>query len=278
MYHSVESKIKEFMNLKNKKIGVVGCGWLGLPLAKEFLSHKAEIHGTSRSEEKLNELKEQGITPHRLTFDSFGNQPWMKELDILILNIPPSDFKFIYAEKMAELASQLGASAKLIFVSSTSVYPDTNENVNEETKANGTNRSGPWVRQAEIVLEKQLGKQLTVIRMAGLVGGKRNPVRFMSGKSYPGGQTPVNLIHREDCIGLIFNVITKNYWGEILNGCAPDHPVKADYYTNVANEFKIAPPIFTDNKTSYKLVDGTKAVKDLGYSYKYSSPNEFPLN
>jgi hypothetical protein len=41
---------------------------------------------------------------------------------------------------------------------------------------------------------------------------------------------PVNLIHRDDCIGIINAIIEQNVWAEVFNGCADTHPFKADIH------------------------------------------------
>ena len=43
------------------KIAVVGCGWLGFPLAKNFVELGNTVIGTTTSSEKLSDLQEAGI-------------------------------------------------------------------------------------------------------------------------------------------------------------------------------------------------------------------------
>ena len=46
-----------------KKISILGCGWLGLPLAKSLIEKGFSIKGSTTSEEKLQVLQNAGIQP-----------------------------------------------------------------------------------------------------------------------------------------------------------------------------------------------------------------------
>ena len=265
--------------MDKKQIAVVGCGWLGFPLAKKLVEDNHMVYGTSRDDQKLKKLEENGIKAQKFTYADFDKtHAWLAKCDFLIINIPPSDFKFTYAEKMQTLTKSLNDKAKVIFVSSTSVYADKNKTVFESTPTTGDNRSGKWVREAENLLSKKLKNRLTIIRMAGLVGKERHPVKFMSGKSYSGAEAPVNLIHLEDCIGIIQKVIDSNYWGEILNGCSLHHPSKTSFYSHFAEKLNIPPPEFTNDPVDYKIVDASKVQNELGYKFKYENPFDFPVD
>ena len=48
----------------------------------------------------------------------------------------------------------------------------------------------------------------TVIRFGGLIGYDRMPGKFLTGKKdLPNGDAPVNLIHRDDCVQIIYQII-----------------------------------------------------------------------
>lgn len=79
--------------IQKNKIGIIGCGWLGLPLAKLLLQNKYSVKGSTTSKEKFQILQNQKINPYLIEIkeneikgdiDSF-----MLGLDILIINIPP---------------------------------------------------------------------------------------------------------------------------------------------------------------------------------------------
>lgn len=261
-----------------KRIAIIGCGWLGSSLAMNLLQTNLKVHGTSRSKENINELIEQGLIPHLLQYENFNEpQNWMNECDVLVLNIPPSDFKFLYAEKMVEVSKNMKKDAQIIFISSTSVYTNNDGIVTEKTKATGGPRNGKWVLDAEEQLATAHKTNLTIIRMSGLVGGERHPAKYMSGKEYEFGGNPVNLIHRDDCVGLIELVINKNIRGKIINGVCEENPTRKDYYTYAAEKMYLAPPVFLSSEAKgFKRID-SEILGEIGYKMKFASPFEFPL-
>ena len=272
----------EKFNLKklaNKKIAVVGCGWLGLPLAEKLIDKGNDVHGTTRSIEKLKLLKSKGINAHQLIFD---NSPialqWLNKCDVIILNIPPSKLQTSYAKELCKLVENTNALAKIIFISSTSVYPNNNSIVDENTPINSETKNAYAIVTAEQKIKAIVGKRLTIIRFAGLVGGERHPVKYMSGKSYENGGAPVNLIHLEDCIQLIESIIKEDFWGQVINGCCSEHPSKKSYYTFAAKKLAVPPPIFKcQTKGTYKKVVSNILPTIKSFNYRYTSPYDFPL-
>ncbi|MBT8238285.1 MAG: NAD(P)-binding domain-containing protein, partial [Croceitalea sp.] len=45
-------------------IGIIGCGWLGKPLAKALLAENYKIKGSTTTKDKLKELEAEGINAH----------------------------------------------------------------------------------------------------------------------------------------------------------------------------------------------------------------------
>ena len=262
----------------NKTWGVVGCGWLGLELSKSLIEKGHYVHGTTSTPEKINSLEELGISAHLFKLEDFQKEAeWLKEIDILVLNIPPSSFGDTYALAMAGAAKQVKESCKVVFVSSTSVYPNHNKEIDENTPTTGTQRNGPYVSSAEIELQELLEGRLTILRMSGLVGGNRHPVKFMSGREIKGADQPINLVHRDDCIGIIQTTVEKNFWGKTLNVCASQHPSKDKYYIEFATKYDLDPPVFISNGGDGKIISNLASIKELGYNYIYDDPFDFPV-
>lgn len=269
--------------VNNLNIAIVGCGWLGFPLAKHFVEQGYTVMGTTTTPSKLVELEASGIQAYLLNFsESFGvqNIDWLKGVDVLVLNLPPSNLGENYSTTLHNFVKLLPAHTKVVFVSSTSVYSDELDIAKEDlllVDDGHLNRSGSYVLSSEKLLIKELNARLTILRMSGLVGGKRHPAVFMSGKSYSFGNSPVNLVHLEDCIGVIEAVINQEKWGEVFNVCSPVHPEKKDLYTTVCQDLGIPLPKFEDCTKISKIVDGSKVCKVLGYDYKFKNPFEYPL-
>ena len=60
--------------------------------------------------------------------------------------------------------------------------------------------------------------QHSILRFGGLAGGDRKAGRFLAGrKDVKNGAAPVNMIHRDDCIGIIHRIIENPLWGRVWN-------------------------------------------------------------
>lgn len=62
----------------------------------------------------------------------------------------------------------------------------------------------------------------------------------------------------------------------IYNLISPDHPEKAKFYLSVAEKMNLETIHFKEDDENDKIVI-SPAVKQLGYSYLFSSPYDFPL-
>src|SRR5690606_15302388 len=116
--------------------------------------------------------------------------------------------------------------------------------------------SGKAMLAAEALFSENPAFQTTVIRLGGLIGPGRHPGRFFSGKkNVPNGMAPVNLIHLDDCIGLIEAVIEKNIWNGVFNACAPQHPSRQEFYSNAAKSAGLPLPHFRNELQEWKMVN-----------------------
>jgi len=162
----------------------------------------------------------------------------------------------------------------VLFVSSTSVYPDVNRDVFEYEDLKPEKGSGQALKIAEDLFREQTGFVTTIVRFGGLVGYDRLPGRFLaSKKDVTNGNAPVNIIHRDDCIQIIDQIIKQNVWGETFNACADEHPLRKAYYTAAAIKAVLEPPVFlSSGEVFYKIVNSGKVKKQLNYKFKYPDP------
>jgi len=154
-------------------------------------------------------------------------------------------------------------------MSSTSVYADCCDFVTEESITNSNSVAGDLLRDAENVILSVPSIRSTVIRLAGLIGPGRHPARFFAGrKDIPNGRAPVNLIHLDDCIGIVKAVLRGDFEGEIMNACAPDHPSRQEFYTLASKSAGLSLPIFKDELLDWKIVTTNKVDIRLQYQFK----------
>ncbi len=239
------------------KIGVLGCGWLGLPLAKSFVADGFFVHGSTTSEEKIAILKKEGIVPFLITFHEYGIEgdisDFFKTLEVLVVNIPPklrngNNENYVKKIKLLHEAVKKSTLDKIIFISSISVYGAVDGKVTEESIPHPTTASGKQLLAAEKIFLDDQNLQTTVIRFGGLIGPDRHPITTLSGReNLSNGNAPVNLIHLNDCIQIIRSVFENSWWNEVINGVHPDHPSKQEYYTEAAKKRNLQIPDYKED-------------------------------
>lgn len=265
-------------------ISILGCGWLGFPLAKSLISSKFDVKGTTTTFLKLEVLNQWGIDPYLVQFSGEETIPDIKNFfnsDILIIAVPPGRRDpngFVNYQQMIQfVCKELRGSniSKLILISSTSVYPDNNELIDEYSKISPASASGQLMADTERIIEQQ-NLKVVILRLAGLIGPGRMPGKFFSGKTQvANGLAPVNLIHLNDVIGIIHCLIENEDATGIFNGCAPVHPAKQDFYTLAAEREGLVKPTFLQEKDSWKIITSARVSKELKYQFEHPSPSDW---
>jgi len=273
------------------KISILGCGWLGLPLAKSLLAKDYVVKGSTTSESKLEVLKNAGISPFQIQLEEheiIGTiENFLDETDVLLIDIPPglrkvtsTSNEMTFVNKVKTLIPFIERSRiqKVVFVSSTSVYGDSNNfstslEVTEETKPNPDTESGKQLAITETLLQSNPYFKTTVIRFGGLLGDDRHPIKFLAGRTnVENPEAPVNMIEREDCIGIIEEILKQvqhDKWGETFNAVAPQHPTRKAYYYKKAELFNLPLPTFAeDSESKGKIISSEKVETILGYSFQ----------
>lgn len=262
-----------------KQISILGCGWLGLPLAKDLLQDRLSVKGSTTSKEKLAVLESAGIIPHQVVLESDNVSGPIAELltgsSVLVIDVPPKlrgnqSGDFVGKIKTILPFIEKSTVENILFISSTSVYGDDNDQVTEETPLNPDTEGGRQLQIVEALLQNNSQFTTTILRFGGLIGDDRNPVRFLAGKeNLDNPDAPINLIHQVDCIGVIKQIIAKNTWGTSFNAATPYHPSRETYYTQKAVELGLTTPTFDHTKTSIgKTILVDKIEKTLNYTFQ----------
>lgn len=267
-----------------KTVSILGCGWLGLPLAEHFLKEGFAVKGSVSRSERIELLNQKGILPWQIQISDTtitGDQlSGFLASEILIINFPPerrADIVEYHTAQMSLLIDAINKSQvkQVLFISSTSVYPELNRTITEEDKFEPTKGSGKALIAVEQLLLSQSRFQTTILRLAGLIGYDRQPGRFLSGKkNIENGDGPINVIHQDDCILLITKIIEQGMWGEVFNACADIHPSRRAFYTLAAEKIGLPLPEFVTGSSNFKIINSDKIKNRLGYSFKYPNPLE----
>jgi len=244
-----------------KNVSVLGCGWLGMPLAISLLDEGYSVKGSTTTEKKISLLEINNIDPYLLDVTSFEEFDDFLDSDILIIAITSKDI-----DGFESLISQIENSSiqKVIFISSTSVYGRRNKVMTEEDEVLQTPLS-----EIENLFRENTFFETTILRFAGLFGDERHPSNwFKNERKIPQPKGFVNMIHKEDCIEIIHEIIDQNCWNETFNACSNHHPTRREFYTiaKLSNDFEV--PKFEDNDVyKWKIISSNKVQKVLDYTF-----------
>lgn len=266
----------------NKSIAIAGLGWLGQPLAYRLSALGYTVKGSVTSVEKATLLQQHGFEAYPLEISEKGIEgeidTLLKNVEVLIVMIPPGLRKNTgadYVLKMVHLLEAIKSASvtKIILVSSISVYDDSQGKVTEKDAPNPQTIAGKQLRQVEELFGNSEGLQTTIVRFGGLIGGSRQPVTYLAGrKDLADGNAPVNLIHRNDCINILVEILRQDAFGKVFNAVNPEHHTKAEYYNEKAKELGLEPPTFAEAASNeiFKQVDSVNLKVLLKYSFKTS--------
>ncbi|WP_347373687.1 NAD(P)H-binding protein [Aequorivita sp. Q41] len=265
----------------NKTVAIAGLGWLGQPLAYHLATLGYIVKGSVTSVEKATLLQKNGFEAYRVEFSEMGIDgeinALLDNLEYLIIMIPPGLRKNTGADYVLKMTHFLEAIkkasvTKIILVSSTSVYDDAQGKVTEKDTPAPNTIAGKQLRQVEQLFSNSDAFQTTIVRFGGLLGGSRQPVKYLAGrKDLADGNAPVNLIDRKDCINILVAVLKKDAFGTIFNAVNPSHPKKADYYIEKAKALGLDPPTFAvTSEEEFKQVDSENLPAILNYTFQYS--------
>ncbi len=269
--------------MKSGTVSILGCGWLGVALAGHLLRKGFSLKGSVTSAEKLGSLRNLGIQAYQIVLNETNfelSSEVFFDCDVLIISIPPrriQAIEHIFPAQIGHLIPLIRKSGiqKVLFISSTSVYPDLGQIAIETDVSLPDKESGNALLTAENLLKSESDFKTTILRFGGLIGENRNPARFLQKTSKALANIPVNLIHQEDCIRIISEIIEQELWGETLNACCPEHPLKKDFYGKASQISGLPEPLMSDEKASFKLVDSNKLIRLLNYQFRYPNPMDF---
>jgi nucleoside-diphosphate-sugar epimerase len=272
-----------------KRISILGSGWLGLPLAIELSQANYRIKASSRSPKRLAQLREAGIEAHTYDTEALNTQKDTQEsgflqADILIINITSKNI-----EAFTQLIAKIEKSTiqQVLFISSTSVYQNSDHLDSAAVTEDDLAALKPCpLLEIENLFQDNVHFNTSIIRFSGLIGYQRHPGRFFLTttddnsvycKTIKNPDARVNMIHRDDCIAIINELITQNCWNEVFNACGSQHPTRREFYHAALSHLGGYEPVFSNQADSLGKVISNQKVKDL-LSYSFMHDNLLDFN
>ena len=252
-----------------QKILLFGTGYVG----KRLLQHLSSDQLTT-----ISFASPCPESPHHLTMlkDFSPIEKEIKQAEVIILAIAPSN-ENSYSDtylKTAEWVIIQNPNAKIIYLSSTSIYGDQHGNVVDEQTA-----PNPSSEQAKILLatEEVIAQSgfFTIFRLSGIYGPNRGFAKRLDRSTpLPGtGEEIVNKVHVEDVIRAVLFAIENDIPG-IFNLSDDEHPKRCELYEAIAKSLKLPSPVFDPSLQSRHLgnrIVNSEKIKSKGFEFLHPS-------
>ncbi len=227
---------------------VVGCGYLGLRVAKRWLAAGDTVFALTRSRAK--ELEAVGISPivGDITVpESLDNLP---TADTVLFAVGMdrsmySDIRLVYVGGLEHVVERLSNSTgHLIYISSTGVYGDFDGAWIDETAETQPAREGgkACLEAEQLIRQSKFASQSTILRFAGIYGPGRVPTRsLIQSKDWKklSAAGYLNLIHVDDGAKVVSTVADQTPTGETFVVSDGRPSLRKEYYEFIAKQFGI---------------------------------------
>lgn len=275
-----------------KNVAIVGLGWLGMPLAMTLATRGWQVTGSKTSPDGVNAARRCGIEAVQLVLTpeiecEAGDLDTLMAVDALVVTLPASRTAqgggyYMQAVQNVVDTALAHKVPRIIFTSSTSVYGARNDVMKESSMLQPESMAGKTLVALENWLHDLPGTSVDIVRLAGLVGPDRHPGRFLAGKTgLENGSHAVNLVHLDDVVDAIVLLLQAPKGGRVYNLCAPKHPARGEFYPYVTKKMGLEPPTFVfvaePERSTGKVIDGSKIATELGFEYTYDDPMKMPL-
>jgi nucleoside-diphosphate-sugar epimerase len=218
-----------------ENIAILGCGYVGSPLADYWQDRGHAVTGTTTSRERVASLA--AVTSKVVLMkgnDIAAVQSLLQDQDTLVVSAAPTGFQEAKAEvyeatylatakNLVEVMKQSPKLTQIIYLSSCSVYGDRQGNWVDETSPVSPleYKSQVLCESEEIILQAANEQQkVCVLRLGGIYGPGRDLVNMfggLAGSTVPGkGDRFINWVHLDDIIGAI-DFVRLNELGGIYN-------------------------------------------------------------
>jgi nucleoside-diphosphate-sugar epimerase len=275
------------------RVLIIGCGYVGVPLGAELVAQGHVVFGLRRSPEAAALLKAAGIEP------LLGDVTNAADLERLpapfdwVVNTVASgrggveDYRRVYLEGTRKLVEWMAPAPprKFVYTSSTGVYGQSDGSTVKETGVTepSTDTARVLVETERVLLDASARRGIpsVILRVAGIYGPERGHLfkQYLANEAkIPGtGQRLLNMIHRDDLVGIIMAALRAGRAGEIYNA-VDDEPVPMIHFFRWLSETlgKWMPPSVPEEDETpgkrgltNKRVSNRKLKMELGYQYQY---------
>jgi nucleoside-diphosphate-sugar epimerase len=262
---------------------IVGCGYLGRRVAARWLTNGHRVAAlTRRNAAALTDLGVEPVVGDVLDPGTLRDLPPASTVlyAVGLDRTAGKSMREVYVDGLRHVLDTLPACDRFVYVSSTSVYGQSNgEWVNEESPTDPSDESGRVVLDAERLLRSRRPDAI-VLRFAGIYGPDRllRKQQLLNGEPLVGdAEKWLNLVQVDDGADAILSAEARGRPGETYN-IADDEPAsRRSFYTLLAELLHAQPAKFEQRSESggaNRRVDATKAKVALGWRPRFATYRE----
>jgi len=272
---------------------IVGCGDIGIRVAKLAAARQITVYALSRGNKIAPDSEVPGIELIHCDLDSLDS---FSELDLkgaVVLYAAPPPGGGVIDTRIRNFLAGLrpgGEPAKVLYISTTSVYGDCgNELVTEERSVNPANHTAKRRCDAERRFRKWgIDKRVPVVilRVAGIYGPGRIPMQRILSQEPLLDENEVgytNRIHADDLAEICLAAIEKGEDGDIFNVCDGEISKMTDYFNTITDLMElprlpqvpldearqVMSPLMFSYMTDSRKISNRKMLEALGIKLKY---------
>ena len=283
------------MNLAGKRLVIFGCGYVGSALARAALAAGARVEALTRNPEKAAALRESGLA--KVVVAELGSTAWHAQIapapDFVVNCVSsggPDQYWQSYVVGMQSIvswAAKSGPIGTMVYTSSTSVYPQGEGAVVDETAwAPGATPNGRTISESEVLLKTAPTTAITrhfILRLAGIYGPGRHhlldQLRTGADTLNGSGEHRLNLAHRDDIVTAILACLgaPESVGTEIFNVADTAPATRAEVVTWLCAQLGRPAPAFDGTTTARRggapmpdrIISSEKIQRVLGWQPKY---------
>lgn len=240
--------------MAQKKVAVVGCGYLGSALGRALVSAGHDCVCTTTTESRAAEIEAFGATP---AIVALANTSRLHELladrETLFLTVAPNsacpDYREVYLEGARSLIRAVADTGvrHIVYTSSIGVYGQQDGSwVDEHSPTIPETENGRILLETENVLlsyGESTHVTVTILRLGGIHGPGRDPAdRFktLAVRERSDGDRYLNMIHRRDAVSAMIALLDRPHAG-VLNLTDDQPTTRRDYYDRLAASTGVQP-------------------------------------
>jgi len=275
-----------------KRILVIGCGYVGLELAKQRIKIGDTVFGLNRSERSHEGLLSiQGDVTRPNSLDELP-----EGLDAVVYSVSSSGFtddhyRAAYVDGVRNVLQSLSSrgetGCRFLFVSTTSVYGQEDGSVvDEDSPTTPLIFAGQRMLEAERLVQESNFERV-ILRLGGIFGpGRERTVRsVLEGNAvcYTGDPRVMNRNHRDDCAGALSHLIDLEQPKELYLGVDHEPVLRNDLLNWIADSCAVPRPRVAplheapkSSRPSNKRCSNRRLIES-GYAFRYPTYRDMPL-